>query len=259
MTIHNERYRQGLKPFHVIAKLLKTNTHIEDRKWLAKFVDDWTEEDFMNMAPSDEFFVYATRKPNHKNDRIWAKSIEGISTDEIYREVVHNPTCIGIFVMFTAKKLLWVLKEKGESWNCVYFREIIIQQHVIPFLRDPINVLDTNEVTFLHDKAPCMRANATQHLLEVEGVKFWGNSIWAGNSPDMNPAEHIGAIIKDKVEELMASEDRRNRFSYDILKTKIEKTLKNLENKTDLFVDLLCSMRKRFDALKAAEGGHTNF
>jgi hypothetical protein len=54
MTIYNERYRQGLKPFHVIAKPLKTNTHIEDRKWLAKFVDDWTEEDFMNMAPSNE-------------------------------------------------------------------------------------------------------------------------------------------------------------------------------------------------------------
>jgi hypothetical protein len=69
----------------------------------------------------------------------------------------------------------------------------------------------------------------------------------------MNPAERIGAIIKDKVEELMASEDRQNRYSYDA------NTLKDLEDDTDLFVDLLCSMRERFDALKAAEGGHTNF
>ncbi|CAF1358264.1 unnamed protein product, partial [Rotaria sp. Silwood1] len=53
-----------------------------------------------------------------------------------------------------------------------------------------------------------MKANATQHLLEDENVNFWGNSIWPGNSPDMNPAENIGAIIKDKVEELMANEDR---------------------------------------------------
>ncbi len=36
---------------------------------------------------------------------------------------------------------------------------------------------------------------------------------------DMNSAENIGAIIKDKVEELMASEDRRNRYNYDVLKT----------------------------------------
>ena len=53
-----------------------------------------------------------------------------------------------------------------------------------------------------------MKANATQHLLEDEDVNFWGNSIWPGNSPDMNPAENVGAIIKDKVEELMANEDR---------------------------------------------------
>jgi hypothetical protein len=104
-----------------------------------------------------------------------------------------------------------------------------------------------------------MKANATRHLLEDEDVQFWGNSIWPGNSPDMNLAENIGAIIKDRFEEQMASEDHRNRYSYDILKTNIETTLMNLENGTDLFIDLLCSMRKRFDALKAAKGGHTNF
>ncbi|CAF3018773.1 unnamed protein product, partial [Rotaria sp. Silwood2] len=146
-----------------------------------------------------------------------------------------------------------------QSWDGAYFHGIILQQHVIPFLRDPTNVLDTDEVTFLHDKAPCMKANATQHLLEDEGLKFWGNSIWPGNSPDMNPAENIGAIIKDKVEELMASEDRQNRYNYDILETNVENTLKDLENDTDLFIDLLCSMKKRFDALKAAEGGYTKF
>jgi hypothetical protein len=139
------------------------------------------------------------RKPNYQNDRIWAKSIEDISADERYRNMVRDATCIGIFVMFTAKKLLCVLKEQGQSLDGVYFREIILQEHVIPFLRDPINVLDTNEFVFLHDKVPCMKADATQHLLE------------------------IGAIIKDKVEELMASEDRQNRYSYDV------NTLKDLE------------------------------
>jgi transposase len=54
-TVRRERHRQGLKPFHVISKPLKTNTHIEDRKWLANFVADWTEEDFLHIAPSDEF------------------------------------------------------------------------------------------------------------------------------------------------------------------------------------------------------------
>jgi hypothetical protein len=174
MTVNRERHRQGLKPFHVIAKLLKTSTHIEDRKWLANYVADWIEEDFLHVAPSDEFFIYAVRKPNHQNDRICAKSIEDINDDERYREIVQGTRCIGIFIMFTAKKLLWVLNEEGQSWDGAYFREIILQQHVIPFLRNPNNVLDTDAVLFLHDKAPCVKANATQHLLEDEGLQFWG-------------------------------------------------------------------------------------
>ena len=75
----------------------------------------------------------------------------------------------------------------------------------------------------------------------------------------MNPAENIGAIIKDKVEELMANEDCQIRYNYDVLKGNLENTLEDLKNDTDLFIDLLCSMRNRFDALKAARGSHTNF
>ncbi|CAF1488651.1 unnamed protein product [Adineta ricciae] len=173
--------------------------------------------------------------------------------------MVQDTRCIGIFIMFTAKKILWVLKEEEQFWDGAYFREIILQQHVFPFLRNPNNVLDTDEVLFLHDKAPCMKANATQHLLEDEGLQFWGNSIWPDNSPDMNLTENIGAIIKEKVEELMANEDRPNRYNYDILRANVENTLIDLENNTDLFVDLLCSMKKIFDVFKAAGGGHTDF
>ena len=104
-----------------------------------------------------------------------------------------------------------------------------------------------------------MKVNATQHLLEDEDVNFWRNSIWLGNDPDMNPAEIVGAIIKDKVEELMANEDRRDRYNHDALKTNLENTLQDLEDDTDLFSDLLCSMRKRFDALKAADGRGRRF
>jgi hypothetical protein len=51
----------------------------------------------------------------------------------------------------------------------------------------------------------------------------------------MNPAENIDAIIKDKVEELMASEDCQNRYSYDVLKTRIENTLRNVEDDTSFY------------------------
>ncbi|CAF1607484.1 unnamed protein product [Adineta ricciae] len=60
--------------------------------------------------------VWVVRRPNYQNDRIWAKSIDDIEEDERYPEIVKNQACIGFFVIFTAKKLHWVIKDEGESW-----------------------------------------------------------------------------------------------------------------------------------------------
>lgn len=259
VTVGAYRHREDLKAFHVIAKPLKTQTHVEDRLWLCDWLSEWTEEDFLHLAPSDEFFVYAIRKPNFQNDRVWAKDVNDIAEDERYREIVRNPTCIGIFVMFTAKKMLWVLKEKGESWDGGYFRDTILIENVIPFLNDPENVLVVGEAVFLHDKAPCMRAKATQQLLKANNVEFWGNDIWPGNSPDLNPAENIGSIIKDEVEARMLEERGPGRYSVETLKRNLEIVLESLENRTELFEDLLCSYPSRLDAVRTAHGQHTPY
>jgi hypothetical protein len=258
-TINNYRHREGLKPFHIIPKPFKSETHISDRLWLCDRLEDWTEEDFLHLAPSDEFYVWLVRRPNYQNDRIWALSIEDIEEDERHREMAQHQICIGIFIMFTCKRLLWVIKDKGESWNGEYFREIILTQNVMPFLNNEENVIDPDEVTFVYDKAPCMRANKTQHLLQENNVKFWGNDIWAGNSPDLNVAKRIGSIIKDEVEKKMLSETEHNRYREDILKMHITNVLANMETDTDLFETLLRSYPSRVRAMKNANGRHTNY
>jgi hypothetical protein len=147
-TIDNYRHRMGLKPFHVIQKSLKTETRISDRLWLCDWLKNWTQEDFLHLASADEFVVWIIQKPNHQNDRIWAKTIEDI---------------------------------------------------------------DVDEETFVHDKAPCIKANMTQQLIQDNDINFWGNNIWPGNSSDLNAAEHIGSILKDEVETRMLSEARHDR------------------------------------------------
>ena len=152
-----------------------------------------------------------------------------------------------------------MIKEKGESWDGGYFREKILTENVIPFLNDPENVLVVGEAVFLHDKAPCMRAKATQQLLKQSGVEFWGNDIWPGNSPDLNPAEHIGAIIKDEVEARMLEERGKGRYSYETLKINLISVLEGLEDRTDLFENLLCSYPSRLKAVREAHGQHTAY
>jgi hypothetical protein len=68
------------------------------------------------------------------------KSIEDIEDDERYCEMTKNQVCIGIFVILIAKKLHWVIKDKGKSWTSQYFRDTILMEHVIPFLKNEENL-----------------------------------------------------------------------------------------------------------------------
>ena len=259
MAIHRFVRKSGRRPFHSISKPLKTDLNRENRLFLADFVKDYDEGDFLNFAFSDEFFIYAIRKPNHQNDRVWALDVGEIEDSERYRSVVKNPTCIGLFLMFTAKRLLWVIKDEGQSWNGAYFRETVLLEKVVSFLNDENNVVSVGETTFVHDRAPCMKANATQLLLREQGLKFWGNEMWPGNSPDLNPTENLGEIVKDRVERLMLLEQGRGRYSKETLRRNLDSVLAELEFDQELFENLLCSMPRRFQQVRNSNGGETEY
>ena len=258
-TVGNYRARSGFKPFHVIPKPMKTALNIEDRLWFCDFLRNWDTDDFLHLAPSDEFFIWTVRRPNYQNDRVWSLCIEDIADDEHYQEISKKPDCIGVFICFTAKRMMWVIKEEGQSWNGEYFREEILTAKVIPFLKDPNNTLDATEVCFLHDKAPCFKANVTQDLLRRSGIDFFGSSEWPGASPDLNAAEHFGAILKDAVESVMIVERGPDRYSRVTLLAHLEQVLRDMEWDTDLFTNLLSSYPDRLRAVREANGGHTNF
>jgi hypothetical protein len=77
--INKYRHRAGLKSFHIIPKPLKSESHISDRLWMRDWLKEWTEE------------------------------------DKCYCEIVKDQACIGIFVMFTCKRLLRIIKDNVQS------------------------------------------------------------------------------------------------------------------------------------------------
>ena len=128
-TFHNHIQRIGKiwkkKLFHVIKRPNITEQQKDDRFWFCgQFLKEWDTTDFLHLACSDEFFIYTVRKPNTKNDVIWARNKEDIDDDERFRQMVKFPECIGVFLCFTAKRCMWVVKNKGQSWDGEYFREI---------------------------------------------------------------------------------------------------------------------------------------
>ncbi len=102
-------------------------------------------------------------------------------------------------------------------------------------------------------------ANATQQLLRDQGMKFWDNDKWPCNSPDLNPTENLGEIVKDRVERLMHLEKGPGRYSKDTLRKNLHSVLAELEFDQNLFQGLLCSMPERFQQVRAANGGETDY
>lgn len=257
MTVHRYRQSVEMKPFHVLKKPYKTLEQTENRLWFSEYLENWDENDFHHVVCSDEFFAWVCRKPNSQNDRIWATSIQEIEDNEHYREMVVRPSCIGIFICFSIKKMMWVIKEDGETWNGEYFREVILEQNVLPFLKDPENVEDVDQVTFLHDKAPCFKAMRTQEMLRNSGIDFFDNTVWPGSSPDLNPCENIGAILKEKVDAFL--HQNPNRLKKEMVRTAETNILNDMKNDQQLFENLLNSFPSRLRAVKASHGGHTDY
>ena len=158
----------------------------------------------------------------------------------------------------SAKTVISVVKDKGQSWNGEYFRSILTE-FVIPFMQNPDCVVSVEDAVFLHDKARCMSALQTQDLLQTNGIDFFGNNEWPANSPDLNPTENLGAILKDRVESKMLSEPNENRLNVDIWKKHINDVLEDLRTDKELLTHLLTSLRSRLDKIASAGGGRIQY
>ena len=128
---------------------------------------------------------------------------------------------------------------------------------MFPFLKNPENVISVKDVTFLHDKAPCFKALKTQDLLRQSKVDFFSSSEYPGASPDLNACEHLGSILKDRVEERLHLTPGTP--SFDLLEREVITVLTAMEYETSLFVRLLESYPSRLRAVVAANGGHTKY
>ena len=69
----------------------------------------------------------------------------------------------------------------------------------------------------------------------------------------MNPAESVGAILQESVEDELIEKDPATITREDLVRA-VTKTLRRLERNTTLFTNLLRSFRHRLDLVKAAGG-----
>ena len=120
------------------------------------------------------------------------------------------------------------------------------------FLKNRTNVISVKDTTFLHDRAPCMSALATQNLLKANKIDYFGNAEWPGSSPDLNACENMGSILNDRVENCISETGGE-------LREVVLGVLEAMEFEVELFISLLRSYPARLGAVRAANGGHKKY
>ena len=93
----------------------------------------------------------------------------------------------------------------------------------------------------------CYDSENARHVDRIRAITF---------PPDLNPAEHIGAIIKDGVEDYLR---KGGDHSQTALRVAIDVVLNGIRGNTELFERLLCSYPARIKAVLQANGGPTDY
>ena len=78
---------------------------------------------------------------------------------------------------------------KGQTKNATRYIDVL-DSHLLAFM----NIHGCK--TFQQDSAPCHKAKAVSTWLQTKNINVLQ---WPGNSPDLNPIENFGAVIKQKV------------------------------------------------------------
>lgn len=233
-TIRNRLCQFNLGAYRPARKPLLTTKMKMNRLAFAKKYCAWTVEQWRNVMWSDE----STFTQFYRTER-WIRRPPGqrftIPT------VKHSPSIMvwGCF-SFRGRGSLLVL-EKNERVNANRYLQIL-QNHLLMEM-----AIHQCEI-FQQDSAPCHTAKvcikwfADHHIPVLE---------WPGNSPDLNPIEHLWSFMKQRVSLHRPS-------SLGELRTAILRVWET-EIPTDMCENLVSSMPRRLAKVISARGGVTKY
>lgn len=254
----------GRIAYRVQTRPLLTERNVSDRMRFCEFIRERRYCDGTELASmllehilfTDETIVELFPVPNTQNTRI-RTSEPGL------RQPVQVPKH-GLKIMvaggLTANGLtkLHVVDAKS-TVNGLYYRTRILPFYFETLTRD----IESDEVTetrlfrnmqmvaLMQDGAPAHTARETLELAGSHFPNLWSKGIWPGNSPDLNPIEHLWPILQDSVLTIPRPRTRTE------LVQRVTETWNTIS--IDLIKNLVYSFPRRIQSCHNNNGGRSGY
>jgi transposase len=241
-------YKQPCKP-------LMSEKNIKDRK---KFCDHVENSGYLGKSRlaqelvdhtlwTDESPIELHSKGNSQNVRFYTDEKSKIPPKLLPKFPLKIMVAGGICSQ--GKTTLHVV-EKGATVTGNYYKEKILPVY-FGASEDREMFPAQRKITFMQDGAPAHTTNQNMEILKTKYSRLWSKGVWPGNSPDLNPVEHVWAVLQDSVFEKPIPTNR------DSLIKRVLKTWNCLD--VNFLRKLTRSFPNRIRACQKAGYGHTKY
>ena len=195
-TVRRTLHEAGLGSLEKQKKPLLTAKNIRSRLEFAQRHKDWTVHDWNRVIFSDETKI--NRFQSDGRAWCWVRDEEShLQARHVSQTVKHGGGAIFVWGCMTSSGMGYMCKIEGKMKQDLYLR--ILQDE----LMDTIKLYHFNpfHVIFQHDNDPKHTAKLVKHWLSIQNFDVL---IWPPQSLDINPIEHVWALVKQRLNEYLA-------------------------------------------------------